>query len=461
MRQIWAIAKITLAESVRTRVAVAFIVLLVGLMALLVGTAKGNGTASGRVQMFLSYSLGTAYFLVTLLAVFIVCQSLDADIKTQRIDSLVSKPVARWQILAGKYLGVALLSALLVGISAVFTFALTLHYRSPKDLSEAERFKLNNSVLVARRSVSLPLPDVSQQVRQRYEQARRMGELDPGTTRSEFEKVYTEQLIRQSRTVKFRNSKTWKITGLSPPQEGDVVITLRFKYEPSRNPRAVPELGLYRDTILGRWIIGDPTSPKVYVWEDQKPTRTAHEILIPVNAIEPDGTLTLTFQNLDPRDISVHLPLKDGVEVLYRVGTFWPNFIRTVLALFVMVLFVTAVALAASTFLSFPVAALVTLTMFFLGLSSGFLTEALGLDGGHIAGKSALISLDRAVGWLVLHILPRLDASHLTTLLIDGREVSWAMLSWRALGLVVIRGGLLAVAAMVIFNRRELGKLTV
>ena len=54
-----------------------------------------------------------------------------------------------------------------------------------------------------------------------------------------------------------------------------------------------------------------------------------------------------------------------------------------------------------------------------------------------------------------------LDAGGLTSLLIDGREVSWAVVARGALGLVLIRAGILTLIGMAIFHRRELGRVAV
>lgn len=461
MRRIWAIAKITLAEAMRTRVAVAFILLLAGMMTLLITTAKGDGTLSGKIQMFMSYSLDLTYFLLAILAVFLSCQTLAGEITSQRINSLISKPIARWQILLGKYLGVALLAGLLMSISAGTTYGIIKYRTTVQGLDKEEKFKLANQVLVARRNVLPPIPDVSKQVEELYERARKDGELPEDLPASQIRKMLSNQLILPTRTVSPRQSRSWTITGLTQPKSGDVVITLRFKYEPSHNTQAMPQFGLYGNTIVGRWIIGKPTSPNAYRWEGTKTYRTPHEINIPINAIEPDGTLMLTFVNLDPRDVSVHFPLKDGMEVLYRVGSFAPNFIRTTLAMFLPVLFLIAVALTAATFLSFPVASLVSLTIFFIGISSGFMVEAMGLDKSLEADATIWTIIQYVVGYAAINVVPNLNAGSLSSLMIDGREVSWTLVGLMTLKMVIIGAGIVGVVGIAIFQRRELGKLTI
>lgn len=461
MRRTWAVVRLTIAESIRTRVAIAFMLLLIGVMVLLISTATGDGTVRGKIQMFMSYSMGMTYFLLALLVTFLACRTLDQDIKTQRIDSLVCKPLARWQLLLGRWLGIVLMAGVLFSMAMGLTYGMVRWYaRSAKPNTE-DKFKLDNQVLVARRGYLPPAPDFTAQVAKRIEDLKRQNDMPAGKRESEVERMVRDELVRQSRTVNPRQQGSWTIRGLPQPQKGEILLTLRYKYEPSVNTSLDRDNRLRSNTIYGQWIIGRKESKQAYITRpEEKPYRVLHELNVPINAIEPDGSLTVTFVNGDPRAVAVHFPVEDGLEVLVYEGTFGPNFVRTAVIVFAALVFLTTLALTCGTFLSFPIASLVTLSCFFIGLAGNFLYEAIGIQYG-LAAKDAIEYAEKVITLLAVWLVPMLDVSTFTGKMIDGRIVDWTDVGRQIGTLVVIKTGILAILAGVIFHRRELGKVTV
>jgi hypothetical protein len=461
-------------------VAIAFILLLLGVMILLFTTATGDGTVRGKIQMFMSYSISMTHFLLTLLVTFLACRTLDQDVKTMRIDSIVTKPLARWQLLLGRWIGIVILALTLLAVSMGATYGVIRYFARSAPEKSLDKFQIENQILVARHGYTPPLPDVEADVDKRVEQMKNEGAFPEDKTLREVRDVLRTELINRSRTVGPRQMQSWKFSGLNPARQGEGIITLRFKYEPSTDTSIDTESQLQSSTILGRWIVGRKELPpdRVYVWQEEKPYRTIHEINVPINAIEDDGTMTITFINLDPRGVSVHFPQADGIEVLIREGDFASNFLRTVLITSFGILFMVTLAMACGTFLSFPIAALVTLTVFFIGLGGNFLYEAVGLhyviaptDGlldvvrkiiaFIFMGENPMQSIERVITIGSLAVVPKLEVSRFTSYLIEGRLVEWKIVLSAFTSLIVIKGGILALFAAAVFNRRELGKITV
>src|SRR6266849_7484491 len=94
---------------------------------------------------------------------------------------------------------------------------------------------------------------------------------------------------------------------------------------------------------------------------------TFHEFDIPPN-LDENGVLTITFVN--PNNTALLFPLEDGIEVLYREGSFGLNYARWLGIIFWWMALLAALGLAAASFLSFTVAAFVALTVMALVLSS-------------------------------------------------------------------------------------------
>ncbi len=115
-RRIAAVARTTLAEGVRVKFASGFAALILIAVPLFWLTAEGDGTIKGRVQMFITYSLGFASFMLALLTIFFSCRSLYAEIASRQIYAIAAKPMPRWQFLAGKWVGVMSFNVVLLAL---------------------------------------------------------------------------------------------------------------------------------------------------------------------------------------------------------------------------------------------------------------------------------------------------------------------------------------------------------
>lgn len=119
---ITAIARTTLAEGLRARIAFGFLLIILIAVPTFYLTADGDGTVKGQVQMFMTYSLGFSTFILALLTVIFSCRSLSNEISSRQIYSIIAKPVPRWQILAGKWTGVMLLNVGVLTIVGALTY---------------------------------------------------------------------------------------------------------------------------------------------------------------------------------------------------------------------------------------------------------------------------------------------------------------------------------------------------
>lgn len=122
-RTIAAVARTTLAEGIRTKIASGVALLILIAVPVFWLTAEGDGTIKGRVQMFMTYSLGFGGFFLAILTILFACRSLAQEIEGRQIYGIVSKPVPRWQILAGKWFGVMALNAMLLALVGAGVYA--------------------------------------------------------------------------------------------------------------------------------------------------------------------------------------------------------------------------------------------------------------------------------------------------------------------------------------------------
>src|SRR5512145_2595069 len=147
MQRLFAIIWLTWKAAFRFRL---FLVVAVLLLAAVVGLPlliKDDGTARGFTQILLTYTLSTITALLGLSTLWLACGTLARDIEECQMQIVAVKPIARWQIWLGKWLGLMSLNAALLAISGGAVFFL-LQWRATR-LPEAEQRILRNEVFVA------------------------------------------------------------------------------------------------------------------------------------------------------------------------------------------------------------------------------------------------------------------------------------------------------------------------
>src|SRR3974390_1677749 len=137
MQPLLAITKLTWKAAFRFRL---FLVVTVLLLASVVGLPlllKDDGTARGFTQILLTYTLSTISALLGLSTLWLACGTLARDIEECQMQVVAVKPIARWQIWLGKWLGIVTLDAALLAVSGASVYAL-LQWRATK-LPEDQR----------------------------------------------------------------------------------------------------------------------------------------------------------------------------------------------------------------------------------------------------------------------------------------------------------------------------------
>jgi hypothetical protein len=148
MQRILAITGLTWRAALRFKL---FLVIAVLLFAAVVGLPlliQDDGTARGFTQIILTYTLSAITALLGFSTLWLACGTLARDIEECQMQVVVTKPIARWQIWLGKWLGIVSLNAVLLVFSGACVYGL-LEWRAGK-LPAAEQQILHEQVLVAR-----------------------------------------------------------------------------------------------------------------------------------------------------------------------------------------------------------------------------------------------------------------------------------------------------------------------
>lgn len=451
LQQIWAVAMLTVRAAFRYRLVVVLTALLLGTVVVLPNIIKHDETAQGFTQILLTYTLGITTALLSLVTLWLACGTLARDVDECQMQMVATKPIPRWQIWLGKWIGIMTLNALLLGVAATAVFLL-MQWRAtqlPPHVQEA----LRNNVLTARASMREKPPDIEGAVDRVIRD--RLPELQAGGINLREFRVHAREMLKaqdQLLPPEYARQFRLNVRGVARPGTPIPVFVRVLFHTPVLGPRRPYELEI---------VAGPPeTAQRRHAFRSLA-AETAHEIDMGPVVIDPDGFLVVDVINRS--DTPLILPIEDGFEVLYREGGFELNYVRAMLVTLCGLGLLAAIGLAAASFLSFPVAAFLATTVLIVGLSTGTLRTVvedrtvLGMD--HDTNQPLFPAVDAL---MVPAFKVLLDAINLVRqfapidAVSSGRSITWTDVA-RAVGLVVILfGGVFAAVGMITFTRREL-----
>src|SRR5881392_3541079 len=129
MHRLLAITALTWKAAFRFRLFWVLAGLLLGSVVALPVLLKDDGTARGFIQIMLTYTLSVITTLLGFSTLWLGCGTLARDIEECQMQIVAVKPIARWQIWLGKWIGLMSLNAGLLALSGGSVYGL-LQWRS-------------------------------------------------------------------------------------------------------------------------------------------------------------------------------------------------------------------------------------------------------------------------------------------------------------------------------------------
>ena len=201
--------------------------------------------------------------------------------------------------------------------------------------------------------------------------------------------------------------------------------------------------------------------PRTGDWTEVQYVPTVGSFLrIPARMINDDGTLELQIINagyneetemFEPPRWTLNWDLED-LEVLYKVSDFEMNFLRAMIIEWFKLSFLGVLAVSTGSFLSFPVACLLSFAIFIAGSIAPFL----GLSLNQYVPTNFLELVVRAIGELVNFMLNRFGEIKPSQMLVEGRLIPWQEVGLELFWLVVVWSGLSLAVGYLAFRRKEL-----
>jgi hypothetical protein len=474
MRRIFSIARLTVANAVRMKIAIIIIVFLCILIPSLPFVLKTDDTQLGHVQITLTYALGMVFFLLSVMTVFIGAASVSNELAGGQMQLLGTKPVSRWQVLLGKWFGIMFINFVLIIFLGGVTFGLARFIGRASKGSEKDQFLLQNTVFTARVSIKPESPEgVDRAVEEEYATRVKENRIDnafrnpDGTIKEkEYKELLKEQELKRRGVVASGTEQVWYFKGIKVSQDKNSIITLRYKAQSIET--RVDRLfrgGWYFGGVYERGGGKKPIENWGYIPVEEI-EGSFHEIPVPAYVVKPDGTLDAKFANDTisddgkKRGISVSFNPDDGIELLYERSGFLTNYIRYFFLIMAILGFMAMLSVVSSSFLSFPVAALFTfsivLNSYGLAAFKEFAYSKNPMESetaSVVVGKTAA----KAVHFVISNVMPDLSKYSMLNKLNSGRYIPTALVVQSILVLVVLFGGAIYTLGCVIFTHKELG----
>ena len=473
MHSVLAIASNTLKQAVRMKLALVFSLLLLVLLPVMAFSVTGDGTLKGQLQTFISYGVSLVSLLLSLLTIFAAIHTTTSDITQRQVYTVLTKPIRRWEFLLGKFLGILTLNSVLLvlfgGIIYGVVMAAPRFYRDPVHhlpVSPAEAKELHDQFYTARaRVLARPIVVTDDEIQAEYDRLHNNQMLDQffpsGASIPKIKENLRGIILSHKSSVIVGGQRLWEFDNIRL-QDANEEVFVRFKFDVATTPQD--------EQIYGKWAAGDfrpirrgeqPTT-RMFSQDRKDPVRTFREFSVPSEIIADDGYLGVAFYNVPQLNQTVVM-FSDGKQrdkaaeeqsfsILYRAGTFTGNYLRGLLLLFFRLFFLAALAIWASTFLSFPVAVLLAMVLFCTVSISGFILESFTYMG------KGLQQIYGSTIELVIQGLPQFDKYSPANYLVDGKLIDWTMLNWASWALMW--GMLLLGLALAIFQNKELARDT-
>ena len=370
MNQVAAIALLALRQTLRARVVLALLALLLAAAFLLPLAIRHDGTPEGLIRLHLTYSLGIAGFLLSLVTLWSGCAAISKEADDKTLQLLLVKPVPRLRIWLGKWLALLVLNAVLLALAGGAAAA-GLHAqlrRGGFDPVALDRARL--TALTALDTIHSPLPDIEDDVRADYDALRARNGIPPGIR----EEVLLDSL-RRARLARLYSippgeSRTWTFP---PPDSAPAHWLIQFRCDAS-----VP--GAARmDATLELQGFGAPVSRNFLV------TPGVQQMLLFTIPPAPDvasarAPPAVTFRNHGTHGATLFFEPAAGLVLRHPRGTFAPNYLRALLLMFLRLALFAAVGVTLGTLFSMPVAAFLGLVLMLVLQLSGFIRAAAQTD---------------------------------------------------------------------------------
>ncbi|MFP6737188.1 MAG: ABC transporter permease subunit [Planctomycetota bacterium] len=469
--QMSAVARTVLAESMATRAAPAFLVVLFIALCALTIPHQEEAPARYMVQTYLGYAFSITSIFAGTLSLLLACKTLSREIEEKLIETLAVKPVSRIRYLAGKWLGLVILNAIMLSVAMTVIYLFTVHHigaRPGLDAMDSEI--IEKEILTAREFVpAQPYPALAKQVELQLEKLKkekpgtlyRLGKKEaarknlPSLDESDITLLGIEQARKRLKKLAPRRwrslgpgrSRGFVFEGLGHLRDSKAPLKLRYRIAAQPGGEAGPaRLSVFTgereelrefNTLESGYLDLDPGS------------------------IDAEGRLILGLKNPPDAPGTVIFNSIRGLEVLRSRASFEGNLLRAFLAVWVKLSFLSMLGLLCSSFLGFPVAVLFCAMILLGATTSPFLLDVADMSHNPDNLGGFFENFATSTTTIVAKSLGRYSEFNPGMQLVDGRLFSWRELGRCFLWIGIVWTGISGSLAAYAYSRRELARVQV
>ncbi len=467
MRSVGAIFVLTLRALLRSRFLLSVVSLAAFVVVVLPLTLQDDGTASGRAQVLIRYTLGAVTFLLSVGTLGAAPGLVAGELESRRLQQALVKPVRFGQVWLGKWLALAAVNAAALAGAVLLADGLMRWTMRESRLGPGQADELNRKVRVAR-TVLAPVETrfTQDELDARAGEMRRRGEFDVSESAERGRLLAARKILNERSAVPPGGTGRWTFNlprGLKP----GVPLTLRVRF--------LSSAGMERPETEGEWTVGEKGRAPVFRASARLRASVPQEVIVPPLAATPPGPLEVCFYNGEkgvPATVLFH-PL-EGVQLLVPAGSYGPNLLRAFLLILFKLVLLAAVGVTMGALLSSPVAALTSffaLVVFGFSGYIGWVAERGVFYEPHQHGPDCRHEEEKSAGFAVRALDAGLKAAYRgvnrilapvrelepMSRVAEGERVPWSDVGRGLFSLVGVGCGFWAALAMALFGRRETG----
>ncbi len=451
MRQIFAIAILSLRNAIRSRMVACLIFVLAAVITLIPLTIKGDGTIAGFVQVLLSYTLGLTVIVLSMTTFWAGSASVSSEINDKTIQMVGTKPVSTWQLWLGKWIGLNMMNLALLMFAGCITYVLLHWHLQPSRLTQ-EQYQDSRQLLMARSVIEPHKPDIESIAKARLQDRLSRQPLPGGVSSEQALRDLRQQVKIDENTIRPGTSKEWTF-GMVEATGDTPELTIQYRFTSSM---------IDQDAVKGRWLVGTRTKPDMVTIEKSGVPRAINQFRIPYNPVWKSQPLILTYIDVNTEEATLLIDLDQGLVLMSPRGSFNINFVYALCTMAGQLSFFAALGVTAGCLFSLPVAAFVSMFLLLL-VQLGSYIQGMALNeiiwtadpNGHESMGLATVAILLVFKTMAVVLAPLIQDNALNQLasgiLIDAPQVM------RSLFLQGIAYALLlGLFASYVMNRREL-----
>lgn len=468
MNRILAIAHLTLRDAVRSRLVLYLIVILSALICGLASTVKGDGTLTGQLRVFVGYSLGLTTILLGIVTLWTACGSIAREVRDKQIQLVVVKPVHRFEIWIGKWLGILTMNAGLLTMAGLLVYT-SAHWQLRRSSNDSDAVTAAKAKVLAGRRLLIPqVDDVHEETHRVLSDLIATGQISADAPSDDSFEAITRRIRAKRQVVSPGRTRKWifsvpdSVVKRLHNEMANIEASVRFS-------SSVGSI----NSVTARWVlkpIGADSHRALSDVESFSFDLTdaidgTHTFQIPSSAIPENGQFSLEFINGGRNESATVIFKQDGgLRLLAPESGFGSNLLRALIIVLCQLAALAAVGLTTGSLFFLPAATFTAHALLLIALISHFfIVSSLAPQRQcshqhHSAGESAPMIERAAEHMIVLAggiVEPAMQFAPLE-MVAEGVLVTWSSVARAILILGVVYCAAFGLISGLALNRREL-----